>query len=782
MSDDLSGKTVLVRGHGLDIPLARKLSQSFGRVLYFADWEEGFSSIKKFSIGNGFPDIERCEDLWHAKKDVDLFLYPDIGHSGEQLELESQGYRVWGSRLGDELELDRELFLGVLSDLGLEVPKYEVVVGLERLGDVLKDREDCYVKISRFRGDMETTHWRSWDLDEWVYHGWEVKFGPAGTTMRFLLFDPIDTPLEIGGDTYCVDGQWPSLMLHGIEWKDQGYFSFVTKRDEMPDAIKDTLDAFGPVLKQYRYRNQWSMELRVKDDKAYFIDPTCFSDDTDVLTMNGWKRFKDLCSNDLVCTLNPETREIQYQHPTRYVSYHYDGEMISISSAKKTLDLLVTPNHSVWSVKQSGKLVEERADSLHGIGVIPRTGTWIGEERSTFTIPEYRHRWKSGKGKGMWKEKVESRKEINMDVWLRFLAIFLSEGHARRWQTVISQVKYKDEVRTVLSELGFGFTEQSCGFTINSVQLSTFLKNTGTREARDIPRWIHGCSPRQIRLFLDFYILGDGRIRGGDRAITTTSIKTADSLQELFLLAGSVADVVVIKKAGSPVKISGGKYTTKHDSIEIRERLVKRSYYYEGWNISRHHRNLKRVSYKGMVYDVEVPNHIIFVRRNGRACFSGNCRLGLPSTSSQMEVWGNLPEIFWHGSMGELIEPEPLAKFTAEAAVCMKVDKGHWGITEVPDELKDWLKLSSCCEVDGRICFPPDDSHGEEIGWLVALGDTPQETIETLKAYAAMLPDGVTAKTDSLVDIIKEIDKEEAEGIKFTGQTMPDPAIVIEDA
>jgi dCTP deaminase len=33
----------------------------------------------------------------------------------------------------------------------------------------------------------------------------------------------------------------------------------------------------------------------------------------------------------------------------------------------------------------------------------------------------------------------------------------------------------------------------------------------------------------------------------------------------------------------------------------------------------------KQVAYQGNVYDVTVPGHLIFVRRNGKAVWSGNC-------------------------------------------------------------------------------------------------------------------------------------------------------------
>jgi len=31
------------------------------------------------------------------------------------------------------------------------------------------------------------------------------------------------------------------------------------------------------------------------------------------------------------------------------------------------------------------------------------------------------------------------------------------------------------------------------------------------------------------------------------------------------------------------------------------------------------------VPYEGMVYDVTVPNHVFFMRRNGKASWTGNC-------------------------------------------------------------------------------------------------------------------------------------------------------------
>jgi hypothetical protein len=267
--------TFCVVDAGLFQSVARRLAQDAKRVLYHCPTSEGFPTINKNIIGRGFPDIEKVDDIWAVKDEVDCWVFPDINMSALQMELESQGRHVWGSRRGDTLELNRQLFHKTLGKLKLEVPKFVVMEGMTKLREHLKDHEDKFIKISRYRGSLETFHWRNWDLDEGYLDVLACRFGPAKEIIPFLVFDAIDTPLEIGGDTYCIDGRWPRTMLHGIETKDKAYLGSVTPFADMPKQLTEIMEAFSPVLAKYRYRSQWSMEVRVLDGKAFFTDPTC---------------------------------------------------------------------------------------------------------------------------------------------------------------------------------------------------------------------------------------------------------------------------------------------------------------------------------------------------------------------------------------------------------------------------------------------------------------------------------------------------------------------------
>lgn len=427
---DTKDITICVIDNGLFIPVAQRIAKGVKRVLYHSPWEEGFPTINKCIVGDGFSDIERCDDFWGIKNEIDCFVFPDIQHHSLQLELESQGFPVWGSRNGDSLEIDREKFHKVLGKVGLEVPKFIVVTGITELRTHLIDQTDKWIKISKYRGSLETFHWRDFENDDGMLDYLSVRFGASKEIIPFMVFDNIETDLEIGGDTYCVDGEFPSIMLHGDEAKDAGYLAAVTQREDMPEQIKEVLEAFSGELKKYRYRNSWSMELRVKGDKFYYIDPCC--------------------------------------------------------------------------------------------------------------------------------------------------------------------------------------------------------------------------------------------------------------------------------------------------------------------------------------------------------------RSSLPATGSQLNLWGNYPDIIWYGANGYLIDPEPTARFSAEAIVSCKSEKHMWKKMVIPKGLEDALKLSNCCEIDGAVCFPREEGNAQdEVGWMVATGDTIEETVETLKEYEKMLPDGVSAKTDSIALLLKEVKQAEKQGIEFTNGEIPKPEIAL---
>lgn len=272
---NLNDITCCVIDNGLFLPLAVKLGKSFDRVLYQSPWERGFPLLNECLIGDGFANVERCDDFWHELDEIDLFVFPDLLRSGLQEHLRSIGKLVWGSGTGDSIELSREKFLRILKERGLEVPSYHSITGLENLRAYLKKHEDKFIKISKYRGSMETWHHATYRESEPKLDELSVRLGAAKNIVPFLVFDPIETELEVGYDGYCINGKFPGLAVLGYEAKDKGFICTLTDYDELPDQVLEINEAFGPELAKYNYRNFFSTEIRVKGNKNYFIDPCC---------------------------------------------------------------------------------------------------------------------------------------------------------------------------------------------------------------------------------------------------------------------------------------------------------------------------------------------------------------------------------------------------------------------------------------------------------------------------------------------------------------------------
>lgn len=275
---DLSDKTVLVVDGGLFLPLAFRLAREFGRVLYYVPGEKPFPTLADASIGDGFKEIERVPRLWSNLGAVDLIVVPDVGHSDLQVELKRNRIPVWGSGYGEWLELHRQRLKLTQKDLGLAVPSYHVIRGLDDLWTFLQseDQWDSFVKISKYRGDMETYHFINPKLARPWFQQQSAKWGPFSNLVQFVVEKKIEAKAELGFDGFCIDGQFPKVAVQGIEGKDKVYLGSVTPYDDLPTELTEINDVLGPLLKSNRYRNFFSSEVRVAEDGTpYLTDPCC---------------------------------------------------------------------------------------------------------------------------------------------------------------------------------------------------------------------------------------------------------------------------------------------------------------------------------------------------------------------------------------------------------------------------------------------------------------------------------------------------------------------------
>lgn len=266
----------LTLDYGTFICVAEKMAEKVAESWYHSPVESEYRDAKDCVIGDGIPKVRRCDDFmdpdfWNR---LDLVIVPDIGFVGAQKFFRSQNIAVWGSMGADQLELYRTQFYDLVKSMGMPVAKYQKIKGLTNLSLYLKDHDDKWVKINRYRQNMETWHHIDWDHSQRMLEHLAMEFGGVKDLITFVVMDPIDTDLEVGYDGWCINGEYPDACFQGYEKKNELYLGSLLDYQDLPEAIRYVNEHMAPVLRKYGYCNDIATEIRILDGEPHFIDPT----------------------------------------------------------------------------------------------------------------------------------------------------------------------------------------------------------------------------------------------------------------------------------------------------------------------------------------------------------------------------------------------------------------------------------------------------------------------------------------------------------------------------
>ena len=347
----------------------------------------------------------------------------------------------------------------------------------------------------------------------------------------------------------------------------------------------------------------------------------CYTDDVEVLTDSGWKLFSDLKSTDAITTLNPNTNYLEYHIPYEIIEQDYIGDIYTFQNWN--IDVSVTPNHKMYvKDRNSHKFEMVEAQNMRDIEhshLLKAIDSWSGEYQDYFFFPE--------DTKNIKFNKHPIIEKVKMDDWLEFMGYFLTEGcvyirnrtrivngkpyNSKDYKIQISQSKEKnpeifDKIKNCLDRLGIKYSISECGnsyFVFQNKQIALYLKRFGKSKEKYIPREFFNLCSYQLTILYNAMLDGDGTKETNDRSRVFYSISKylVDGIQELLLKLGHRGNIQYNESRGI-------YYISCVENIKTSNYPIP-----------------KIEQYNGKVYCVNVKNHVIFVRRNGKAIFCVNC-------------------------------------------------------------------------------------------------------------------------------------------------------------
>jgi len=350
----------------------------------------------------------------------------------------------------------------------------------------------------------------------------------------------------------------------------------------------------------------------------------CYSEDTEVLTNKGWKYFYELEGDELVLTLNKDF-EAEYKPIERIQKYPYFGKMIGFNH--REINLLVTPEHKMFVGRhfhRNGKRIGLRWETLEAEKML---GWW-----DFYLTRQVNWKGRTDHITVSWKK----------DEWfLKFLGAYLGDGSSYVNKggyliklAVVSKERKREVFREILTKLSYLFNfklqETEYGFSFYCKDIFHVVNPLGHAKDKYIPREFLLLPPEYLQHIWYGLLNSDGTLT--TETYTTSSKMLADDVQELIFKMGFAS---IVRKT---------KQRTKDGKEFIAYKIRKTNntqHKLKPWQMF-------TMYYKGFVYDLTAKdNHVIFVRRNGRPVWSGNCWRGYLTieianpTTHQIAVYPN---------------------------------------------------------------------------------------------------------------------------------------------
>jgi len=337
----------------------------------------------------------------------------------------------------------------------------------------------------------------------------------------------------------------------------------------------------------------------------------CYDAETDVLTADGWKAWPDVTEADQIATIDPQTRAIQYQSPIRLVRYQHRGRMYRVES--QGVDLLVTPDHKMLACRTTTR--EGRAKESYSLTPAVELGTeshaylksglWAGGRwtdcpgRDVMAVLGFA----IGDGSFSGRQSSSIRFHLRRERKIAWLKSAVSRLEPRGFRLHVD--RHSDNYVVYLPD------DRLCR--------DLFANIYDADREKVIPQSVlTGASRAGLDGLFEGLMQSDGHEGSTGDCFDTTSPTLAGQFQQLCLHLGFAANVCYTYGQERRTSSFGDKPLTRLNVIRryLKPEVNKwsgaegRTSWVEDW--------------EGEVFCAEVPNHTLYVRRNGIPVWSGN--------------------------------------------------------------------------------------------------------------------------------------------------------------
>lgn len=339
------------------------------------------------------------------------------------------------------------------------------------------------------------------------------------------------------------------------------------------------------------------------NDRGHF---GCYSEDTEVLTSEGWVAWPLITSNHQLAAVDPETGATAFERPSALQQHQLTPEHSLLEVQSQKIDYAVTLDHRMivssrinnggWSTWR----VESAADII-GRSVRFRTGGVLQERR------------------------VPSHCPTNVDLiqLFKIAGFFYGDG-------IREQAKKPSYLRFRLIKLRKIKFLRSCGFNVDVMAGDRYVVRN-----REVAHWVHAHFATVTGKAIPSFILelpkelfeafaeglrnSDGTPKGKTWSFDSKEKAALDMLQAAFVLNNTPAHLGLNNPNVGPGCENHAPVWRLH--VSCREPVVRCELNQVGRTVG----TQKLVPYTGKVYCATVSTGALFVRRNNKVMICGNC-------------------------------------------------------------------------------------------------------------------------------------------------------------